>query len=117
MYNPYRSKEFKKLQSEWYKKLADTGFDDIEYANGQLYQPNLRTLAWENRDAIQEFFDHVLSYLNDSTTQLTPTETTILNMWAFGHYLTEISAKIDMDYQKVAQTVYRHKKIVLERYY
>jgi hypothetical protein len=32
----YNSKEFKKLQSKWYKKLADAGFEDIEQEDGNL---------------------------------------------------------------------------------
>lgn len=29
----YRTKEFKELKSEWYSKLKDDGFRDIEYEN------------------------------------------------------------------------------------
>lgn len=33
--NAYESRDFLKLRREWYKKLKDEGFDDIEYTNWQ----------------------------------------------------------------------------------
>lgn len=32
----HNSPQFKKLQDEWYKKLQDSGFDDIEHEDGKL---------------------------------------------------------------------------------
>lgn len=34
--NPYNSKDFKKLQAVWEKKLEQSGFEDIEQADGNL---------------------------------------------------------------------------------
>jgi hypothetical protein len=41
--NP-RSKEFKDLQKDWYKKLKDSGFQDIERGAGQLKTDPLQNI-------------------------------------------------------------------------
>jgi hypothetical protein len=62
----YDSKEFKKLQKEWYKKLEDTGFVDIEVHEGhhrQSRDKNHNTPTY--RASKEEYYRMATYFLND----------------------------------------------------
>lgn len=41
----HKDKEFTELRDEWYAKLKDEGFEDLEYVNQKTKQPYLNMLA------------------------------------------------------------------------
>ncbi len=56
------------LRDTWTKKLAESGFQDIEDKKGNLKQPDRRSIAFDNRDLIRDFFirlDHFLTENKD----------------------------------------------------
>lgn len=108
----YNSKEFKKTQLDWYKKLKSSGFKDIEDKHENLYQPNLRTIAWQNRDLIREFFFSLDDYLN-TTKNLPPKHRRILRLWSSGMHLIDISRKTKISIAVINRVVCKYKKIVL----
>lgn len=65
--NPFDNKEFKELQSTWYKKLEDTGFVEIEQPDGNLkkWSSYLVSQAYEVRQAKEEYFRAAGKFLYD----------------------------------------------------
>lgn len=67
----YNSKEFKKLQAEWYKKLEDSGFEDIEPHENTLKSWSLeigRKLNQERPLVMQaklDYYGMARSFLHD----------------------------------------------------
>jgi hypothetical protein len=61
----YKKKEFKDLQKEWYDKLKPD-FKDIEDSKGNLKQHDRRTIAFDNRDKLQDFFNKLDTYLTQN---------------------------------------------------
>lgn len=57
--------EFKELNEEWRARLEESGFKDLESPKSHLKQHNRRTIAFDNRDALQNFytkFEHYLTH-------------------------------------------------------
>lgn len=58
----FKSKEFRNLQKDWYKKLANTGFEDIEDTSSQ--NEFLKSWSSEINETGQEYYymaEHFLS--------------------------------------------------------
>lgn len=110
------SKSFKQLKLEWYSKLKDNGFKDLEDSKGNLYQPNLRTITWQNKERILEFFLSVGSYLN-SDTYIRGKDRVILVLWSNGRKLTEISSITGVSYSQIRVIINKHKKVILSKHF
>lgn len=108
----YRTKEFKQLKDEWYKKLKDTGFDDQENSRERLYEKNNRTVSWVNQDRIRDFFLAVDTFL--VTAQIPLKHREILTLWSDGRYLTEISKELRIPYITVCRAIYKYKSDILK---
>ena len=64
------TKDYKTLKKEWYKKLKDSGFTDIEYEGGHIKAPVFRssrakTLTLAKIEAIQAYYLMATHFLND----------------------------------------------------
>lgn len=85
----YRSREFLELRNEWYEKLqelhktGESDFVDIEAEQGHLSSQNRRTIAFDNRDAISEFYSALTRYI-DERQDLAETERKILELYSKG---------------------------------
>ncbi len=108
----YNSKEFKKLQISWYKKLKEEGFENLEDVNENLYYPNLRTIAWRNRDSIREFFFKLDDYLH-KVKGIPRKHRNVLKKWSEGIYLVEISKELKIPLPTCKQIVGKYKKIII----
>jgi hypothetical protein len=82
---PFSSKEFKALEKEWRQKLKEAGFEDIESPKGHLKQHNIRTISFENRDSLQDFFTSLGHYLATHTIPMRDRH--ILELYAQGVYV------------------------------
>lgn len=62
----FDSDEFKRLKKDWYKKLSDEGFDDIELPSGFVVPAfSHKTHKKDvNYEAQAEYYDQCLSYLH-----------------------------------------------------
>lgn len=108
----YNTKEFKLLQSKWYAKLAEEGFDDIEDKNEMLKQPNRRTIAWKNRDVIRDFYDSVNDFLRNNK-KLSKKHRNVLELWAKGIYLVKIAEQFSIPLITVKSIVRKYKRLIL----
>lgn len=102
-----RHKEFMKLQNEWYKKLKDSGFDDIEWQRSDTgyeeYSPFLKGFqSYIDRPdfiATQNWYLLVQNYLTHAP--LHPKiEKIVLELYATGLSYRNISKKINYGYTK-----------------
>lgn len=67
----YKSREFKEIEEEWYKKLKDTGFQDIEYmkrGEQQLAQSCLNVYYQQNSISVDNktsYFTAIRDKINE----------------------------------------------------
>jgi DNA-binding CsgD family transcriptional regulator len=97
------------LQDEWYAKLEESGFRDIEDARGNLKQYDRRTIAFDNRDGILSFFrqlDHFLTAHPDVPDQ----ERQILELYSEGKYRTQICQILRLDDWSVLKVIRKYRK-------
>lgn len=62
--------KFNRLKAEWDKKLAEAGFDDIEYKDGSIRSGALRSTSAKDpilREAAQEYYYMACHFLNEYT--------------------------------------------------
>ncbi len=104
--------DFEKLKVKWYKKLADSGFKDIEYSNGSLYQHNLRTIGWDNRDRIRDFFLKLDSYLANSP-DIPFKHKKLLMLWSKGKSFTYIAENVELSVSHVKKLVSNYKQLIV----
>lgn len=102
-----------KLQREWAKRLAATGFVDVEDNKGRLKQPETRTQAWAMREITAEFFQLLDSYLMNA--ELNRLERRILERHSEGTRLEPISLEVFRSVAYVKSVIYKHRKIILHR--
>jgi hypothetical protein len=91
------------FKQSWYRKVEKSGFDDIEDAKGELRQHNRRTIAFDNRDAIRDFFLKLDTFLV-KTSDIPPLHRKILNLYTQG-------IAVDGP-QGIAKQCRRHERVV-----
>jgi hypothetical protein len=109
----YRDKKFIKLKCEWYSKLKDNGFKDLEDTHGRLKQPEKRTIAYNNKERIFNFYMLVGEYINQEP--LKPKHKLILYLWSQGRKVREIQAILGKPYSWLHLVIGKHKKIIKSR--
>lgn len=83
----------KRLQAEWYQKLKDLGFRDIEDGRGNLKQYDRRTVAWLAKEQVEEFYNRLGEYIH-SHEGLSPMHEHILTRYAEGVHINKIAKEI-----------------------
>lgn len=106
----HRTKKFIKLDKKWKKKLKAAGFDDIEDEHENLKQHDVRTAAWEDKVAIEEFFRRLRFFLSDHP-ELPEKIRQILGLYADGVLIKEIGAKAETSSRHVREVVYKYEKL------
>lgn len=107
-----RSKDFKRLRDEWTKKLAESGFSDLEDKKGNLKQYDIRTISFQNRDEICAFFltlDHLMFHYPE----MPQDEKAVLALWTQGIYATEIARRLSFGRTKVKLIIGRYKHLIV----
>lgn len=104
--------KLKLLKQQWYKKLSDEGFEDIEYSSGLLKQGDRRSMAFENREMISEFFTALDHYLTDHP-EIPEKDREILSLYSQGLYATQIQKKLRINQWSVKKVIKRYKEIIL----
>jgi hypothetical protein len=83
----WRTKEFQELKKKWDKKLTDSGWNDIEYADGSLKSDgNRQTIAWDSKEAIEDYYRKVDSYLIEHD-DISSRDRAILELYAEGVHI------------------------------
>lgn len=106
------SKPFKDLKAQWYKKLKESGFDDIEYPKGGLKQHDRRTQAFEIRAEIYDFFTKLGTFLNNRTNTINPEERRILELYCFGCRVKDISKTNGSSIYGIKKIIRHYKKMI-----
>lgn len=104
------NKGFKQLQKLWYQKLAQSGFNDIEYPNGMIKVHNLRTQAFEQRDQISEFFTRLEKFLRDN--EVSRQERDILVLYSQGTHLNKIHKILNIKPWSAKGVITKYRKII-----
>lgn len=102
----FENKRFKALNSKWRAKLKKRGFIDHEDEKENLYDHDRRTVLFDNRERILNFFLRLDSYLH--TAEIPPLHRQILELYSNGIYLIDISKKVGLSY--------RHSKRIIKKY-
>lgn len=110
----YETPEFKKINTEWKAKLKTSEFEDIERADGSLKDLNRRTISFDNRDQIRDFFLKLSEYLQ--YTKLSKDHRQILSLYAEGVHIrgpNSITEQTGWSDKTVRIIISKHKKIIL----
>lgn len=103
-------KDFEKLKAKWDKKLADSGFEDIENADGSLkVEVHPRTLANAMLDNRQFYYATAQDFLN-SCKFTTLLDYTVWKMHTEGISYRTIAAEIGITFYKVRTIVAKLQK-------
>lgn len=66
----FKSKAFNKLRTEWYDKLRESGFKDVEKNDYELIEPS-RVVSQEGVDKIEHYYRRATQFLYDYPFQST----------------------------------------------
>lgn len=106
--------DLKRLKVIWEQKLKDSGFTDIEGPNGEIKTYDRRTVSWDNRDGIRDFFIKLDHFLESSNSVGIPDiELRILKFYSAGVQLKTISHEVQCSYAKVKMIISKYKDQIL----
>lgn len=105
--------QFKKLQQKWYLKLEKHGFNDIETTSERLRDYDRRTINFDNRDLILDFFLRLDTFLTH-TQDIPKIHRQILQFYSDGYYITEIITKVHMSRTYIKNTIKQYKIQILK---
>lgn len=107
----YQTNDFKRLEAQWKKKLEKSGFEDIEDAHGRLKENDRRTQAWDNKERIHTFFRMLDAFLLEHP-ELPKKQRAILELYAQGIYIKEISKRVGCCRSVVHRTIRKVTAII-----
>jgi hypothetical protein len=102
----FKSPEFKKLKREWYKKLADDGFEDIEKNEMELFEPT--RMLTEVHEATYRYFVNAKNFLESGSFE-TKKDKVLWFMHSEGWLGTEIAKMLSMTESKVSRTIAKYE--------
>lgn len=108
----WKREDFKRQNEEWRKKLAESGFKDIEKANEQL-QPNI---VRDSPESIEYFQALIRNIYGDGRyfvipDDMSPIEITVLALKAEGLRVGEIARRTDIHRMTVIFIIRRYEHI------
>ena len=104
---------FEKLKSKWDKKLADSGFKDIENKDGSLKKevdPRTQAYAFKEQESREIYYDMAKTHLFSHMFETTLEE----NVWMWhvdGKSFRDIANTFNVTFYKVRQIVNTHQKL------
>jgi hypothetical protein len=102
-----------KIQREWYAKLEKEGFVDIEKPQGHLKEQNRRTIAFQNRERIREFFTELGHFLSN-TPGLPILHQRILSLYCDGKHIKFIAESTDRSTRNIRQIIAGYRDRILK---
>lgn len=106
-------KSFKALKAEWDAKLIKDGFIDIEDAHGRLKSHDTRTVSFDFRDDIRDYFIALDHYITDHETELPATHMRILKLYSAGIHRVKIQELTGFGQTKVKKILRHYREIIL----
>lgn len=113
MSNPFGSNKFKKLKAKWDKKLASTGFNDIENADGSLKastHPRTIALALQEKEERDAYYT-IASQLLHTHPFANAVEKKIWEMHCEGISIRDIMSKLKIGHHKIELVIDEMRKI------
>jgi hypothetical protein len=107
--NP-KNEDLKRLKQEWYKKLKEEGFQDIELPSGALRDIDRRSNAFENRSAVEIFYTKVEHFLTQE--EIPALEREILTLYVQGMFLTRIYKALQIKKWRVKTVITKYKRLL-----
>lgn len=104
------TKPSKDLKAEWAKRLAESGFDDIEYADGSLRRHVQNTRAWRQSDMILDFFLQLDAYMNEN--KVPKMHKRILELYSAGTHLKDIGPAVGVSQSTAQRVITKYTKII-----
>lgn len=96
----------------WKRELEKSGFDDIEDSKERLKNPDNRTIAFENRDKIRDFFlslDALLTHYKE----MPKFERQVMELYSRGIYVRTIVRTTKRSDRLVRNVIKRYKGLVM----
>lgn len=103
--------DLEELKKVWYAKLKEVGFVDIEDDRQNLKAHNTRTIAFENRDIILDFFLRLDAYLLE-TKDIPDIHRLILELYSKGEKIKRIAFTVRMTRQSIHKIINRYKGVI-----
>ena len=97
----------RKLKQLWYQRLKDEGFIDIETDGGALKSYDRRTIAFDHRQRILEFYLELDRYIADA--KMDQLDRTVLMALSDGFHVTEIARMLGFSRQWITKIIKKHK--------
>lgn len=91
----------RQLQLEWYEKLNQEGFIDIELPSGNLRSHNTNTIGYKNQELIRDFFTSLGHYLAHNS-NIPEKHRLILELYCRGMHIKQIAVEA----KKNVKTIY-----------
>lgn len=107
----FESEGFRALLREWREILKEDGFKDIEDDKGRLKNPDRRSIGFQNRDEISNFYSHLGLFLGESK-RLPRRDRKILELYALGTWITEIARKLQVSRTTVTETIRKYRRLL-----
>ena len=115
-----KKKELAKLQKEWYKKLAEDGFEDIEYFDKDMEPKDMMYReAVKTGTALKDKFESTEQYYIEASQFFhrhdftTDTDRQIWFLHSEGHPYRTIASQLTQPYQAIFKTINKYKSIML----
>ena len=109
----YETQEFRRLQKEWKEKLAQSEFQDIEKGD-RLKDFDRRTISFENREAIHDFFRRLDTFLTVNE-QIPDLHRTILSLYSEGRIIRDICRAVGRGRTTVKGIISHYRKVLTGR--
>lgn len=110
----FETKGFKTLQAEWYRKLRDSGFDDIEYAEGTSILKGVNSALMASRahpELIQEYYRRATHFVK---LVKKPRHKTVWRLHADGQKNKEIARVTGYHPVYVSEIICKYRKMMLD---
>lgn len=105
----------KALKTLWDKKLKESGFDDIEYPSGRLYQPNLNTKSFRFKEELISYYSALEDFVNENEDSLPLHHLQVLRMHIEGHTNVYIQKELGYSKSGIRKILYPYRKIIIDR--
>lgn len=100
-----------KLKAKWEKKLKDSGFNDIENADGTLKaEVHPRTIAYALKDGREEYYNGATTFL-DKFKFSSALEKSIWHMHCEGESFRDIATAYDLTFYRVRTVINKLQKL------
>lgn len=103
----YQTPEFKKIDADWAAALEDAGFVDLE----RVSEPDRRTLLWDNREIILDFF-LCLDHLMTNYPEMPEFERRVMTLFSSGTRINEIVRQTRASRKGIYNIIVRYKNLV-----